>query len=181
MSVICICGFCIPYSVLWPFLLIVLKPIYDWVSKLFGFQPLKVDNKQSHGHGCEGGSCPFSPKKDTKHVGVEGSKSTAGVIHVDSEEHFESLTSSASITVVKFTASWCKPCQRIEPHFQKLAEEHGSTATFVKVDVDSLDKVAAECGALRIPMFAAFKDGKRIKTVNTDKEEDLSSFIIGLL
>jgi thioredoxin 1 len=205
MSVICICGFCIPYSVLWPLLLLAIKPLWDRLSKVFGFEPLKVDSKgKGNGKGEEcckefctldgkcysskeemendskGENCVAAQNKNEYSVAAPNEKEhslQAGVVHIGSDEQFESTTGGSHVTIVKFTATWCKPCQRIEPHFQKLAAEASSVVQFAKVDVDELDRVAAECGAISIPMFAAFKNGKRLKTVQTSKEEDLTAFV----
>lgn len=40
--------------------------------------------------------------------------------------------------IVDFSATWCKPCQKIAPIFNGLAKEYKGTAVFVKVDIDEL-------------------------------------------
>merc|ERR1712023_434740 len=63
------------------------------------------------------------------------------------------------LVVVDFTATWCGPCQRIAPVFQKLAEEMPDVV-FVKVDVDENEETAGECGIQAMPTFQYYKNGE---------------------
>ncbi len=40
--------------------------------------------------------------------------------------------------MVDFTASWCGPCSKMAPIFERLAEENEGAATFAKVDIDQV-------------------------------------------
>jgi len=58
-----------------------------------------------------------------------------------SVEQWEDHHAKYDTVICKFTASWCKPCKKIEPRFQLLAEEYHSSSTegknvsFVKVEI----------------------------------------------
>ena len=56
-----------------------------------------------------------------------------------------------ALVVAKFTASWCRPCQAIQPAFAALAQAHAAEAVFCTVDVDDVDSVAAEYGVAILP------------------------------
>lgn len=38
-----------------------------------------------------------------------------------------------------FTASWCKPCQKLKPVFGEMAVKRAGGALFCLVDIDELD------------------------------------------
>jgi len=65
------------------------------------------------------------------------------------------------LVVVDFTATWCGPCQRIAPEFEKMAELDPAVI-FVKVDVDDNEEVAQLCGISAMPTFQAYKGGKKL-------------------
>lgn len=72
--------------------------------------------------------------------------------------------------VVDFTASWCPPCKFIAPIFAELAKKF-TNVTFLKVDVDELKSVAADCQVEAMPTFIFMKDGKTVdKIVGADKD-----------
>lgn len=48
------------------------------------------------------------------------------------------------------------------PHFEKMSQEFAGMAIFVKVDVDSQDKIAQMCGIRAMPTFQFFKNGKKV-------------------
>jgi hypothetical protein len=41
MSVICFGGFCIPLNVFWPVILLMLKPLWDYLGPLLGFKAVE--------------------------------------------------------------------------------------------------------------------------------------------
>ena len=69
-------------------------------------------------------------------------------------------TIANGLVVVDFTASWCPPCQRIKPIFEKFPEEYEGV-TFVKVDVDENADTAGACGISCMPTFQFYKGGEK--------------------
>ena len=63
--------------------------------------------------------------------------------------------------VAKFTAEWCKPCKAIDPFFSDILTSKYD-ATFVKLDVDLLDEVAAEYGVAMMPTFLIFYGDEKV-------------------
>jgi thiol-disulfide isomerase/thioredoxin len=87
---------------------------------------------------------------------------TAGVVHCTTEEEWERLvqrsTTTANIALaVKFTAAWCKPCQKIQPVFAALPQNDADNTTkkiqLVTVDVDGCDGLAGSLQILSLPTF----------------------------
>ena len=50
----------------------------------------------------------------------------------------------------------------VAPVFEKMAEEYPNV-TFVKVDVDEADDVAAKCEIRAMPTFQLYKGGQKIE------------------
>ncbi|EEH60844.1 uncharacterized protein MICPUCDRAFT_50406 [Micromonas pusilla CCMP1545] len=73
--------------------------------------------------------------------------------------------------LVDFTASWCGPCKMIAPFFEELAAKYPGVV-FVKVDVDDLDDVAAECGISAMPTFQLYSNGVKVQELTgADKDK----------
>jgi len=79
-------------------------------------------------------------------------------------KEFKSFIEQDKVTVVDFHATWCGPCKQIAPFVDKLANEF-SDGNFVKVDVDDVSDVAAECGVRAMPTFQLFRKGEKIAEV----------------
>ncbi len=73
-----------------------------------------------------------------------------------------------------FTASWCGPCKMIGPYFEELAAKYPGVV-FVKVDVDDLDDVAADCGINAMPTFQLYSNGVKVKEMTGANKESLEA------
>mmetsp|Transcript_20058 Transcript_20058/g.19352 ORF Transcript_20058/g.19352 Transcript_20058/m.19352 type:complete len:183 (-) Transcript_20058:85-633(-) len=160
MAVICICGVCVPYSVLWPLVLLMFKPIFDYVKAFFGYSDKHAEKEITAGAGC----CPV---KDGK----------SGTFSLSSDDNWSTISNASSLTFIRFTASWCIPCKNIEPLFLSLGQENPSL-NFVSVDVDKFDEIAAAHSAFAIPLFIALHNGKEIGRLSGKNEDALKKFIV---
>mmetsp|Transcript_4279 Transcript_4279/g.6894 ORF Transcript_4279/g.6894 Transcript_4279/m.6894 type:complete len:129 (-) Transcript_4279:4676-5062(-) len=69
-------------------------------------------------------------------------------------ESFGDIIGTDGSKILYFTASWCPPCRKIGPVFEKLSKEYKNT-TFVKIDVDEFGEIAAEHNITSVPTFKA--------------------------
>lgn len=161
MAVICICGFCIPYSTLWPFVLLFLKPLFDYLRTFFGVEAKK---SQDDLVSCNATSC-CKPQ-------IEKS----GIFDLTADDNWNILRNKPSLTFVRFTASWCAPCKKIEPTFLFCGAAH-SDLNFISIDVDKFDEIAASHGALAIPMFVAIRKGEVLGRLQSKNSDDLIDFV----
>lgn len=76
--------------------------------------------------------------------------------------------------VLDFTATWCPPCKRIAPVFEKLAKDNPEIE-FYKVDVDDAADVAEKCEIQSMPTFKFFHNGECVKTFSGASEEQLQN------
>jgi thiol-disulfide isomerase/thioredoxin len=166
MAVLCICGVCVPYTVLWPVVLLLLKPIIDYFQCLFGFAK-KVENVENY-------KCKVKDGNNCCEIKVPEGRS--GTFSLNSDDDFSSITNGRRITFVRFTAEWCKPCKEIEPAFMTLGAENPDS-NFITIDVDQFDEIAAKHSAVTIPLFLAISGGSVLGRISGKDEVALKKFV----
>ena len=82
-------------------------------------------------------------------------------------------------TVIVFSTTWCKPCQKLKPIIEELIAERIKDVKFLYIDGDNkqlkalVDKYAPE----GFPTIRIFKDGKPVAEGGLDTKEKLRAFI----
>lgn len=170
MAVLCICGFCIPYSVVWPFVLLLLKQLYTFFFPGASKGEAKVDACCAKVTDANGNAVEVVESKESKDV-------TSSVpIAYNADMEWDEVVGGKTV-ILRFTAEWCKPCKAIDPLFQQLCADHHTSATFYNVDVDSFEEIAAQNGALSIPLFVAYRAGKRLGSLQSKEDEKVTAFV----
>ncbi len=70
---------------------------------------------------------------------------------------FKDTIHGEGITFVDFWASWCGPCMRFGPIYEK-ASEANPDITFAKVDTEAEQDLAGALGISSIPTLMVFRD-----------------------
>ena len=70
---------------------------------------------------------------------------------------FKDTVHGEGITLVDFWASWCGPCMRFGPIYEK-ASEANPDITFAKVDTEAEQGLASALGISSIPTLMVFRD-----------------------
>lgn len=84
------------------------------------------------------------------------------IIHADDTNFKVEIEDTTSLVVVDFSAAWCGPCQMFGPIFEEVSNEY-SNVKFIKVDVQTAQKTAAEAGVMSIPTIVFIKNGKEVE------------------
>lgn len=71
---------------------------------------------------------------------------------------------SSGLCVLKFGATWCGPCKRLNPIVEKLAGEF-TDIVFQAVDVDEGPEVGKQFSVRSVPTLVFLRDGKEVDRV----------------
>ena len=93
---------------------------------------------------------------------------------VSSLSEFRQILHTHECVAVDFTASWCGPCKRIGPVFERLAGAMEGIHC-VKVDVDENEETAALFGVRAMPTFMFFYKGEKVEELVGASEAKLRS------
>lgn len=93
-------------------------------------------------------------------------------------EKFDEIIKGEKPVVCDFFATWCGPCKMLAPVMEKMEEEYGDKAEFVKVDIDENMPLAARYGIMSIPLVAVFKNGEMsAKSLGYMSKSEMSEFL----
>uniref|UniRef100_A0A5B6Z963 Putative thioredoxin H2-like n=1 Tax=Davidia involucrata TaxID=16924 RepID=A0A5B6Z963_DAVIN len=90
--------------------------------------------------------------------------------------HFQASKETSKLIVIDFTATWCRPCQFMEPAINEFASRY-TDVEFIKIDVDELMDVAQEFEVQAMPTCTLIKKGKEVDKVVGVKKEELQKKI----
>ena len=96
---------------------------------------------------------------------------------LETKDAFDAAIADGKVAV-DFTATWCGPCKRIGPVFERLAGENAGIK-FFKVDVDKNADAAEAEGITAMPTFKFYHGGKVIQdmVLQGASEEKLKEMI----
>jgi thioredoxin len=95
------------------------------------------------------------------------------VLEIDSVEQFDSIlldngsdAHNKKIIIVDFFATWCGPCKKFAPTYEKISEKYKEQVYFLKIDIDEVEDLAVRYDIRKLPTFLFFKTG----TLESDYE-----------
>ena len=97
-------------------------------------------------------------------------------IHELTDDNLVDLISTHDLAFVQFSAGWCGNCRIMKPKFKKFSEIH-EAIPFILVDAEKNVESRKLADVSNLPTFAAFKGGKLVNQVQTNKTTVLGEFI----
>jgi len=84
----------------------------------------------------------------------------------------------APLTLLKFEASWCGPCQQMKPVVNSVSSSFGSKVKVQSIDIDRNPALADKFKVRGVPYIVAIKNGKVVgKLMGYQSEADLTRFV----
>ncbi len=99
-------------------------------------------------------------------------------INVTDENFKQEVEQSSLPVILDIFATWCGPCQQMEPIFAQLEKELSGKYKFAKLNVDQSREIAIKFGVSSVPTFLFLKDGKVVsKEIGYMSKADLQAKI----
>jgi thioredoxin-like negative regulator of GroEL len=91
---------------------------------------------------------------------------------------FAEFITSSEIAVVKFTSSWCPPCQALTPELEKMAGYFATEGVAIgEVDVDANGALANEFNVSSIPHTFVFVNGQYYSDISGNDPDSINSLL----
>ncbi|MGO1243095.1 MAG: thioredoxin family protein [Sphingobacterium sp.] len=91
-------------------------------------------------------------------------------------DSLQELVNNNETVLVQYAASWCGNCRIMKPKFKKMAAEN-EKISFVIVDAEKYPESRKLANVDNLPTFAAFKGGKLVNQVQTNKIDGLTGLL----
>ena len=95
------------------------------------------------------------------------------------DDDFNSKIKNEDISILQYSASWCKPCQNLKPIMEKLSEEFKDKANFYYADIDdNAIQTASDANVRGVPTVVVYRKGEEVaRKVGGLPEQQMREFL----
>jgi thioredoxin 1 len=97
-----------------------------------------------------------------------------------SESELETLINDTPYIFVDFYADWCGPCKKFEPELVEIEKKYSSQCTFIKMNIDNADELAAQYNISKVPTFLLFSNTKLVARIDGPKRVEIDAAMSNL-
>ena len=93
-------------------------------------------------------------------------------------EQFQAIINEGRVALVDYWAPWCSYCRRIDPAYEKVAQQYGEEFIVAKVNIDEQPQLAHQERIEVIPTLILYKNGKALGSiVAPESKAQIEAFI----
>lgn len=85
-------------------------------------------------------------------------------IHLNYEQ-FQQIQEEGKVALVDYWAPWCSYCRRIDPAYEKVAEQYGADLVVAKVNIDEQPQLAHDERIEVIPTLVLYRGAEAIGSI----------------
>ena len=78
------------------------------------------------------------------------------------KEQFQQLRASGEAMLVDFWAPWCGYCRRLDPVYDRIAQQYGDQVIIAKINIDEEPALADLEQIELIPTLVLYRDGEAL-------------------
>ena len=95
------------------------------------------------------------------------------VLTLNKENFEQEILNNKGVSLLDFWATWCGPCQVLNPVLERLADDFAGRVKIGKINIDENETLAASYGIRAIPALLFLKDGEVVDRVMGAESEDV--------
>lgn len=94
----------------------------------------------------------------------------------DDYDKYNDILTNNEYVCVDFYAKWCKPCQILMPHMERISKKYDNII-FMKVDIDECQDITDVAGVSQLPTIKLYNYGKEIDSIVSSDIDDIISLL----
>ena len=95
---------------------------------------------------------------------------------IKTRTEFKNFLDSEKVYFLYFTATWCGPCKRIAPTFNRLIEKVKHLVDIVIVDADEGSDICSSLKVRGYPSFLSYVNGEMAESMIGADDDELLAF-----